>query len=192
VHIAAIRDVTERHLTEKELERLAITDVLTGIFNRRYFFLEAEKIFERSNHPACDLAVLMIDIDHFKNVNDTYGHHVGDLVLREIAHQMRDSLRPTDLFARYGGEEFIALIPRMPFHDVSHIAERLVNAINSHPIQAEGHNIPVTISLGAAMLTGEATSLNEFLSKADFALYTAKQAGRNRWAAWEEPPSPAK
>jgi diguanylate cyclase (GGDEF)-like protein len=186
VHVAAIRDITERQRFEKELERLAITDSLTGLFNRRHFFAEAEKIFSRSKFAPFELAILMLDIDHFKKVNDTYGHQHGDAVLCEIAQRLRDNLRPTDLLGRYGGEEFVALLIRTPSSGVGPVAERLVTSIREYPIKSNGVTISVTISLGAASLTEKIANLDELLSHADQALYTAKQLGRNRWAAWDE------
>jgi len=186
VYIAAIRDVTERQHAEKELERLAITDSLTGIFNRGHFFVEAEKLFQRCQHPRCDLTILMLDIDHFKKVNDTYGHDVGDVVLQEVTRRLQENLRPTDLFGRYGGEEFVALIARTPYPEVSRIADRLVDAVNESRVEVKGLSISVTISMGVAESTENITDLNELLAHADHAMYTAKQAGRNRWAAWPE------
>jgi diguanylate cyclase (GGDEF)-like protein/PAS domain S-box-containing protein len=186
VHIAAIRDITEHQHIEKELERLAITDSLTGLFNRRHFFVEAEKIFARSKYPPFELVILMMDIDHFKIVNDTYGHQQGDTVLREIARCIQENLRPTDLLGRYGGEEFVALLPRTPGSDIGPVADRLLKSIRDISIDNNGVSISVTISLGVALLTNEIASLDELLSHADKALYAAKQLGRNRWAVWEE------
>jgi diguanylate cyclase (GGDEF)-like protein/PAS domain S-box-containing protein len=185
VHLAAIRDVTKRQQIEAELERLAITDPLTGLFNRRHFFAEAEKVFARSNFAPYELAVLMIDVDHFKMVNDTYGHQQGDLVLREIAQRIQESLRPTDILGRYGGEEFVALLPRTSSRELGPIADRILKSIQETSFDGNGTRISVTISLGLARLTEKVATLDELLSRADQALYTAKQLGRNRWAAWE-------
>jgi diguanylate cyclase (GGDEF)-like protein/PAS domain S-box-containing protein len=186
VHLAAIRDSTKRHHAEKELERLAITDSLTGLFNRGYFFLEAEKTFSRSQNPHADLSILMMDIDHFKIVNDTFGHDVGDEVLREVTRRLRDNLRPTDLIARYGGEEFIALLVRTPHQDVNQIADRLIRSIHDQPVNVTGADIFVTISMGMAMQTENIADLNELLTRADKSMYLAKQAGRNCWKSWRE------
>jgi diguanylate cyclase (GGDEF)-like protein/PAS domain S-box-containing protein len=186
VHIAAIRDFTERHHAEKELERLAITDSLTGLFNRGHFFTEAEKTFARSQKPQSELCVLMMDIDHFKIVNDTFGHDVGDEVLRQVTRRIQDNLRPTDLLARYGGEEFIALLVRTPHQDVSQIADRLVRSIHDQPVNVTGADIFVTISMGVAMHSEDIADLNELLTRADKSMYLAKQAGRNCWKSWRE------
>jgi diguanylate cyclase (GGDEF)-like protein/PAS domain S-box-containing protein len=186
VHLAAIRDSTERHHAEKELERLAITDSLTGLFNRRHFFTEAEKTFARSQKPYSELCVLMMDIDHFKIVNDTFGHDVGDEVLREVTRRIQDNLRPTDLLARYGGEEFIGLLVRTPYQDVCQVADRLIRSIHDQPVNVTGADIFVTISMGVAMQTENITDLNELLARADKSMYLAKQAGRNCWKSWRE------
>ncbi len=122
----------------------------------------------------------MIDIDHFKDVNDRYGHQAGDIVLREVAARIRDNLRPTDLVARYGGEEFVALLPRTSLEILLPIIQRLNAAIRQNPIKFNDINISVTISIGASVLTAESTSLDELLAQADQAMYRAKMTGRNR------------
>ena len=191
VHLAAIRDVSERKKIEDELNRLAITDPLTELFNRHHFFAEGQKVFLRSKHPPCDLAVLMVDIDHFKQVNDTYGHPAGDHVLREAAKRIRQSLRPTDLLGRYGGEEFIAVLPRTHLADVCQIADRLIKSIGGQPIGNNGQSIPITVSIGIARLEETTNSFDELVSNADRALYQAKHNGRNCWSAFEAPRSPS-
>ncbi len=179
-HYVAIKeDVTARKTAEAKLEELAVTDSLTGLLNRRGFFRQAEEIYARSLHAPYELAVLMIDLDHFKSVNDRYGHQAGDAVLREVSARIRQSLRPTDLVARYGGEEFVALLPRTPFDTLKQITLRLNAAIREHPVTCNGVNISVTISIGASMLTAECPSLDELLSQADQFVYQAKAAGRN-------------
>ncbi len=185
VHIAAMRDVTERYNIEKKLEQLAITDSLTGLFNRRHFFLESEKIYIRSRYQSCDLTVLMIDIDHFKAVNDTFGHFAGDIVLQEVIRRLQENLRPTDLFARYGGEEFVLMLPRTPWSEIPSIATRLVESVSEQPVSVSGVGISVTISVGTAHFTESVATLYELVSHADQAMYLAKEAGRNRWVSWE-------
>lgn len=183
-HIAAIRDNTERINAEQELERLAITDPLTGLANRRQFFKESKLIFSRANQAPFILSVLMIDFDHFKNVNDLYGHAAGDLVLQECAQRMKASLRPGDIFGRYGGEELVILLPRTGFKEAFQIAERLRTAIAEVPVKVGDSEISNTISIGVASLGKETGSLEALLQRADEALYTAKQAGRNRCVRW--------
>lgn len=180
------RDITERKAAERELERLATTDPLTGLLNRRSFFAEAEKIFARSLHPPYDLVVLMLDIDHFKSVNDQYGHQTGDNVLQEVAARLVENLRPTDILARYGGEEFVALLPRLPLATLPPLAARLNAVIREKTFHHDGTTLAVTISIGAAILTQSSTLLDELLSQADQALYQAKETGRDKAVIWHE------
>lgn len=136
-------------------------------------------------HPPYELAVLMMDIDHFKAVNDRHGRQAGDAVLREVAARIRNNLRPTDLAARYGGEEFVALLPRTARATLVHIANRLHTAVREQPVVYNGLAISVTISIGAAVLTSDSRSLDELLSQADQAVYQAKQRGRNCYVIWQ-------
>ena len=182
VHIAAIRDITERRKAEEELERLAITDPLTGLLNRRQFFTEANEIFSRSQNQPYELSILMIDIDHFKDVNDQHGHATGDAALCEVARRLNDNIRPTDILSRYGGEEFVIILPRTDPEETRQIANRLCNAIAKEPVNIEDVAIPITISMGVAGLDEKVVSLDGLLHCADQALYKAKGEGRNRWA----------
>lgn len=185
-HLAAIRDITEHKRVEEELARLASIDALTGIYNRRYFFKQAEQIFNRSTCPPCELVAMMIDVDHFKNVNDRYGHATGDNVLREVALRQTISIRPTDLLGRYGGEEFVILLPRTSWQEAKPIADRLIKAFTQKPIQVETIRIPITISIGIACIDPTVTDLDTLLNRADQALYISKQKGRNCWNLWVE------
>lgn len=188
VYIAAVRDVTERRERELELRRLVITDPLTGLYNRRHFFDEAQKIFNRAKFKPGDIAIFMMDIDHFKRVNDTYGHATGDVVLREVAQRIEHVLRPRDLVARYGGEEFIALLSNITCNGVCMVADRLLASVGAVPVEADGQQVSVTLSVGIAMFNPEFSSLDEFVEQADQSLYLAKQSGRNRWAAVQPMP----
>lgn len=179
-HYMAIKeDITARKAAEEKLEQLAITDPLTGLLNRRGFFQEAEKIYTRSMRPPYSLGVLMVDIDHFKEVNDRYGHLAGDLVLQEVATCIRQNLRPTDVIARYGGEEFVVLLPRTSLETMTQIAHRLNHAIREQPIEYKQGNLRVTISVGGVMLSAASRSLDELVTQADRAMYQAKAQGRD-------------
>lgn len=180
IHYVAVKeDITARKIAEARLEELAITDPLTGLLNRRGFFAQAEPLYERSLHPPYELAALMMDIDHFKTVNDRFGHQAGDAVLRAVAACIRHNLRPTDLVARYGGEEFVALLPRAHLGTLQEIAHRINQAVKQHPVTYNGIEICVTISIGGAKLNAESRSLDELLLQADQAMYQAKAAGRD-------------
>jgi len=187
VHIAAIRDITERREAEQELERLAITDPLTGLLNRRQFFKEAGELFTRAQHHPYEMSTLMIDIDHFKSVNDQHGHATGDAALREVARRLNENVRPTDVVGRYGGEEFTIILPRATMEETHQIASRLCAAINDKPVMVKDTGVSVTISMGVAGLDKNVSSLDELLQRADQALYKAKEEGRNRWAEWQSP-----
>ena len=127
----------------------------------------------------------MMDIDHFKKINDTYGHQAGDAVLCEVAARLQQHLRPTDLLARYGGEEFVALLPRLPIAMLAPLADRLNAVVRETPVRHERQRISVTISIGTALLTPESTSLDELLTQADQAMYQSKQQGRDCWVQWQ-------
>lgn len=184
VHIAAIRDITERRQIEQELERLATTDSLTGLVNRRQFFNQAGEIFARALHRPYELCILMLDLDHFKEVNDNYGHATGDAALREIARRLRENVRPTDVIGRYGGEEFTIVLPRTNLTEARRIADRLCEVIAGTPVEVGEARIGVTISMGMAGIDETVSTLDELLQRADKSLYAAKAAGRNRWAEW--------
>jgi diguanylate cyclase (GGDEF)-like protein len=166
------------------LERMATIDELTGLANRREFFAQASREVARSLSEGRTLAVLMADVDHFKKINDTYGHQAGDEVLHEICRRLATEVRPVDVVARYGGEEFCALLPGC---DDSELAERLRAAIADLPVQTESAGaITVTMSLGVTWLAPN-DDLESMLARADGALYRAKRAGRNRVEPAEQP-----
>ena len=174
-------DVTAKVRLREELRGRAETDPLTGVANRRRFYqgLEIECLRFTRNHLP--LSVLMIDLDYFKEVNDRYGHAVGDAALRIVAQLLLLSLRKTDLLARYGGEEFAALLPETPLEGAIVIAERVRQTICLKPINADGRQLQVSISIGVASHADYVDATPEaLLRKADLALYRAKASGRNR------------
>lgn len=165
---------------------LSITDGLTGLYNSRYFFEVAKREFERSQRYPGNLSVMMIDIDHFKNVNDTYGHMVGDDVLREISRRMSGCLRVVDVAARYGGEEFIILMAQTDRSEALQAAERIHNIVAAESFEVPfGQPLSLTISLGVATLSDVHENLNMLIKSADDALYRAKFAGRNQISIWQ-------
>jgi len=181
--VATIRDITERKATEARLRELATTDSLTGLCNRRRFMELAEREFVRSRRYQGALTMLMMDIDHFKRVNDTHGHDVGDEVLRELARISRAALREPDVLGRLGGEEFGVLLPETDAGAALEVAERLRRAIEDAPMATAVGEMRITVSIGAATSDADADSVATLLKRADVALYAAKEAGRNRVVA---------
>lgn len=185
-----------------QTQELAITDPLTGLYNRRYFFSQAKMEFERARRYQGPLSIIMLDIDDFKRINDTYGHLIGDQVLQSLAKLCRENVREIDVVGRYGGEEFVILLPETPLvisqpvnstpTSVSEetminsgavsAAERLRQIVAQTPIQTEKATIQITISLGVAEYQPDISSPEMLLDHADKALYQAKQAGKNRVA----------
>jgi diguanylate cyclase (GGDEF)-like protein len=156
--------------------------VLTGIYNRRYLFELAEHRFAVASRYAQALAVMMFDIDHFKNINDTYGHAVGDQMLRSVAQIARAELRSADVIGRYGGEEFIVLLPMTNAAQAALLAERIRAGVAALRVSTEKGDASVTLSIGIVekMVSYPAESLEEIFRRVDRAMYAAKQAGRNR------------
>lgn len=172
-------DITERKDYQATLERLATTDHLTGLLNRRAFLDTTEKEIRRAYRYGQSLSLLMLDIDHFKHINDTHGHPAGDEVLRRVAATCRKTLRDEDLTGRLGGEEFAVTLVSAPLRSARVVAERLRQAVSELVIELDGKSITATVSIGVAECNG-ADSLSSLASAADKCLYAAKQAGRNR------------
>ena len=163
-----------------ELQRLATTDSLTGICNNRCFFENGEREIQRARRYERPLSVLMFDIDHFKRINDTYGHAAGDQVLVAITAACRTLLRDIDIFGRLGGEEFAILLPETDLAGGKATAERLRSAITGTRIETGGATPHVTISVGVSVLLPDDDSIEQVLKRADDAMYGAKRSGRNR------------
>lgn len=162
-----------------ELETLATRDPLTGLFNRREFVRQAEQELARAQRQGSALSLLMVDLDHFKSINDRFGHPTGDEVLRHVAQLMTRTVRKTDRVARFGGEEFVLMLPDTPEADALHLANKLRQTLADTPIASLG--IPVTASIGlASMPAGALLTLNALLQHTDQAMYQAKHQGRNR------------
>jgi len=179
--LISAEDITSKLAIEKENERLACIDHLTNLSNRRDFITKASAELCRSQRYGAPLTVLMIDLDHFKNVNDCFGHHIGDRVLAAFADKLRYCVREVDLTGRLGGEEFAVLLPNTCTEEATDVMDRLREELAQAPIAStEQHSIFLTISVGLAELTPGITSVEAFLSKADSALYAAKRNGRNR------------
>jgi diguanylate cyclase (GGDEF)-like protein/PAS domain S-box-containing protein len=180
-HVIALVDITDRKLTEMELERLARTDVLTGVTNRRHFFELAETQFVRAQRYHQSLAILLLDVDRFKAVNDRYGHLAGDALLQIVARECQNHLRSSDIFARYGGEEFICLLPEQNEEGALETAERIRQIVEQLQVSFESHSICVTASIGLAQVPAVTNlTLERLINQADQALYLSKTNGRNK------------
>lgn len=159
----------------------ANTDALTRIYNKRFLLEALDAEFKRAKALHSDFSVLFFDLDHFKKVNDTYGHDAGDYVLKEFATLIRNGyVRPKDVFARYGGEEFVVLLANTNGEKAAEIAEKMRSAIQAHAFVYEGKRLPITSSMGVAELRTGIESAQTLLKAADQALYQAKNGGRNR------------
>ena len=174
----------------EENQELAATDPLTGLYNRRHFYTLASHEFNMARRFNQSITAIMVDIDHFKRVNDTYGHLIGDIVLQNVANRCNKILRQSDILCRYGGEEFVILMIGTSLESALQIAERLRKHIADTPIETEGKSISITVSLGVAALGPymhpvSLTGLDILINRADQALYTSKQNGRNRVTTWE-------
>ncbi|MBN1808234.1 MAG: diguanylate cyclase [Planctomycetes bacterium] len=165
-----------------EIERMSRNDVLTGVYKRWYFLDLLEEEFERSAVQNKPLTVLMIDIDHFKDFNDTYGHLAGDKVLSTVASYLKEHVRIQDILCRYGGEEFCVVLPDTPPEGAMIVAERLRVAIAERPIQIAGMVTTITISVGGATYPDDESGLEELLERSDTEMYRSKTAGRNKVA----------
>ena len=186
---------TKRILTVKETELKAVlvqakevshTDALTFLPNRRQIIkdLQNEVIF--SDRYGTPLSISMLDIDHFKKINDTYGHMVGDGVLRTLGSELREHIRYPDTIGRYGGEEFLIVLPHSTLKAASEQAERLCEHVRSLSIKSGEHEFAITVSVGVAQYKIQQEDWQAFLNRADTALYRAKNSGRNQWAVAED------
>lgn len=182
--IAQIQDISERKRLVEQLERQAHLDYLTGIANRRFFMENAERELARAQRYQSLLSVFMLDIDHFKVINDRHGHAVGDKVLQKLSWIFSEALRENDLPGRLGGEEFAVLLPETDYDKSQEVAERLRNLIAATCVTLESVTLHFTVSIGIATLESPADSIDALLNRADKALYRAKQLGRNRVVAF--------
>jgi len=186
--LAAVASVCLENVANNErLKHIGLTDALTGMHNRRYFEQRLREEVDRALRKGQPLSCLILDVDHFKHVNDTHGHLIGDVVLREVAEQVKDQLRLSDAMARYGGEEFAILLVQTDKPTALAIAERIRTAVASQAVHLPDRNdLKVSMSIGVSTLQEAVRGADidlkarELVSAADSALYAAKRSGRNR------------
>jgi two-component system cell cycle response regulator len=164
----------------EEIYRLTTIDGLTQVYNKRYFAETLEREIGRAQRYRRDLSLILFDIDHFKNVNDTFGHLAGDSVLKQLANVIKGRIRREDVLARYGGEEFAIILPEIDKHNALAFGEKVRRLTEKAVFRFEDTEIPVTVSVGIATLTPEVQELTDFIKICDDNLYSAKAAGRNR------------
>ncbi|MBN1375627.1 MAG: diguanylate cyclase [Dehalococcoidia bacterium] len=178
-HVLVFYDITERKRAKDLIKRYAYYDQLTGLPNRLLFSDRAEQALSRAQRYNRKIAIMIIDIDDFKKVNDTYGHSAGDQVLQDISLRFSSAVRRVDAVSRLGGDEFLVLLPELMEEDTtSHIAQRIVQAL-SLPCNISGKDVNLSSSIGLAVFPDYASSVDQLVKYADWAMYTAKQAGRN-------------
>ena len=177
----------ERLELQKKLMNFANTDELTKLYNRRYFFDILDREMLQAKLKDRSLSVLMIDIDHFKSINDTYGHYSGDLILKQTGKIMKENIYPLDVVARYGGEEFVVMMPDTHYKDAVKAAEKMHDIFDKHLWEIPNRQISVTVSIGVAGIEpGNMMDGRELMKRADTALYAAKKQGRNRVICWSD------
>ena len=186
-HLITIRNITNRKNLEFQLQKIAITDSLTGLCNHRHFYELLRSEYNRSIRLKKPLSLIMFDIDHFKKINDIHGHLVGDQILRNLAKVCAKQLRTYDHFCRYGGEEFAIILPETTKESATQTAERLRAIVAKESFHTTSGQLNTTISLGVSSLNPFNTnSVEHFVQQADTCLYNAKRAGRNQVAVWQE------
>ncbi len=178
-YLSVQEDISERKRLEEELQNRAVTDELTGIFNRRHLLELAPGEIKRAMRLKHPLSIALIDIDHFKHLNDTYGHAVGDQVLLAFTKTCQKNIREIDIFARFGGDEFVLVFPATKLDQAFEVVERVRRDLTAHVLQFNGKPVSITISSGISGLVSDAVTLDSLLERADQALYRAKAAGRN-------------
>lgn len=176
--IQSDRHAKELNKLNEKLEEASNTDPMTGAYNRRFFYRTSEHMISIARREKYPVSVAILDIDHFKNINDTYGHDIGDVIIKDLVHQLEQNMRKSDLFARFGGEEFVVLLNHTDInHNAMGFFERLRTVIeNSTPVD----DVKYTVSIGVSPVLDSDEKIDTALKRADLALYEAKESGRNR------------
>ncbi len=180
--IARVKSMIRIKNIQTRFEKISVTDELTDLYNRRYLFQRLEEELSRAKRREGEFSIIMIDIDHFKNINDSYGHQYGDFVLKNLAKIFKSLVRQEDIIARFGGEEFVIICPDESEKGAFTLAERIRNQVLSYTFASSGISTHISISLGVASFTKKDidSTIDDLIKKADEALYAAKDAGRNK------------
>lgn len=185
--VVMFRNITEERALHDQLEKLSRTDMLTGIANRRYFFEQGQQLLQLSQRYSTELSLIMLDIDHFKAVNDQYGHQTGDVILKEIADILKQNCRTVDIVGRMGGEEFTIVLPETDLEAAAQLAERLRRLIRGSVFQSNGRPVQITASMGVSSVDHQhQISLEQLIDQADQALYQSKMQGRDCTTCWQQ------
>jgi diguanylate cyclase (GGDEF)-like protein len=184
-------EIVERGQLEEQLRRIATTDGLTGALTRAGFLAASQSVLERGAMPGRGRALLMLDVDHFKSINDRYGHAGGDIALKHLVAAVGNQTRRGDLLGRLGGEEFAILLPSIPPEEAERLAERLVAHVAGNPVTYGDMSIDMTVSIGLTVATATDRSIEQIIARADGALYRAKGGGRNRVVVDRQVEAPA-
>jgi two-component system cell cycle response regulator len=176
-------------LLHREAQRLSVTDPLTGAGNLRHMTTTLAREVERATRFERPLALLLLDLDHSKRVNDTYGHTVGDAVLRELARRLHEAVREVDTVARYGGEEFVVICPETDAEGAARLAQRVCETVRESDFIVGEDSVSVTVSVGVASLPINGIASGDLVRSADDALYAAKHAGRDQWRTASDLPA---
>lgn len=186
-NVLLITDITQRKLTEIQLQVASISDDLTKAYNRGHFFHLAEMEHSRAQRYKKPMTIMIMDLDHFKDINDTYGHLIGDQVIKSVADNIKNNIRKSDIFARYGGEEFVCLFPEISYEDAIQAAEKIRKTIEDASVVLGAFAIKTTISAGVYYYHSDhPTLLLDCVARADQAMYISKQQGRNRITVWNQ------
>jgi diguanylate cyclase (GGDEF)-like protein len=168
---------------QEQVQKLADTDEMTGIWNRRYFQRQLEAEVERARIYKLPLSLMTFDVDSFKEINDTFGHPMGDVVLSELCGIVRESLRQPDVFARVGGDEFAILVPHTDAAGAQHLADRILRKVRRLAIPGDGNaSVTCSVSIGIASYVPQETTAEDLMHRADERLYVAKKSGKNQYA----------
>ncbi|NSW53198.1 MAG: diguanylate cyclase [Anaerolineae bacterium] len=189
-NLLTLRDITRQQQLMNELRQLATTDSLTGLANRRHFMDQSIQYLHHAQRYSHDLSLLMIDIDHFKAINDQFGHGVGDQILTKLAEVLAQNIRSVDILSRYGGEEFCLLLPETPLEAAHPMAERLRWLVKETNFTVDGIPHRISVSVGVASLQAEKISMDTLINRADQAMYHAKRNGRDQVIVWNSATNP--